>query len=492
MPAVSAAKISADIAGLAFPLDRLDLLEDNPRQGDVEAVMRSYARFGQRKPITARPTAGGDRGEVTAGNHQVLAAGRLGWDSIAVVWEADDDLTAKAWALTDNHTAELGSYDRVKLADMVGLVAADPELLKATSYSPDDLALLKEPGRAEDDLEGDEPDGSAGPAPAHTRPGDIWMLGGQRLVCGDCRDPAVVAGVLAGASVNLAVTSPPYADRRKYDPESGFEPIPPDRYVEWFEPVAANVAEHLADDGSWLVDIKAGAEPDGLDTSLYVLDLVTAHVRAWGWHFATEFCWERPGVPGHARWRLKNAFEPIYQFSRGRWKFRADNVRHRTDRAIAPKGPGGGGRSWVEQHGEGGDRMFASQRVKQHRPNEARQGDPTDEWFRGQYIDGDGWAFPSNRLPTFAGTHTATGHAAAFPVGLPAFLIRLFTDPGDVVFDPFVGSGSSLLAAHEHGRAGYGIELSAPTCDLTCRRFEEATDIVPVRASTGEPVSFFG
>jgi site-specific DNA-methyltransferase (adenine-specific) len=488
---MSAAKISADIAGLAVPLDRLDMLEGNPRNGDVDAVMRSYTRFGQRKPITARPTADG-RGEVTAGNHQLMAAQRLGWDSIAVVWEADDDMTAKAWALADNRTADLGSYDRIKLAEMVGLVAADPELLAASSYSADDLALLKESVPADDVLEGDEPSEAPGPAPAHTRPGDVWLLGGQRLACGDCRDPAVVAGLLAGARVNLAVTSPPYADRRKYDPESGFEPIPPESYVDWFEPVAANVAEHLADDGSWLVNIKAGAEPDGLDTSLYVLDLVSAHVRRWGWHFATEFCWERPGVPGHARWRLKNAFEPIYQFTRDRWKFRSDNVRHRTDRAIAPKGPGGGGRSWVEQHGEGGDRMFSSQRVKQHRPNEARQGDPTDEWFRNQYIDGDGWAFPSNRLPTFAGTHTATGHAAAFPVGLPAFLIRLFTDPGDTVLDPFVGSGSTLLAAHEHGRAGYGIELSAPTCDLAARRFQEATDIVPVRASTGEPVSFLG
>jgi DNA modification methylase len=459
---VTRPNIAADLAGLVVSLDRLDPLPGNPRVGDVDAVAASYAEFGQRKPIVARRTGTG-RGEVEAGNTQLAAARSLGWDEIAVVWVDDDELRGAAFALADNHTAELGSYDRVALADMVGLVAAEPELLAATAYTADDLALLM--AGLEDDADGPGLDEIPDTAPAHTAPGDLWILGGHRLMCGDCRDPEVVADLLAGVTVNLAVTSPPYATRRKYDETSGFVPIPPDDYVDWFEPVAANVADHLAEDGSWLVNIKPEAED--LDTSLYVVDLVAAHVRRWGWHYATEFCWERSGVPKHATLRLKNAFEPVYQFARNRWRFRSQNVRVRTETSIINHGPGVGATSLHLLQGIGGDAVI---------PDE-RKGGP-------------GWAFPSNRLPTFSGSYEAVGHTAAFPVGLPGFFARLFTDPGDIVFDPFVGSGSTILAAQVEGRVGYGIELSAGYVDIACRRFERVTGIVPTRASTGEPVSF--
>lgn len=127
--------IAADLRPLAQPIDLLKLLPGNPRRGDVEAVMRSYDRFGQRKPIVAR------RSDMTviAGNHQLQAAQRLGWSHIAVVWTDDDDLTAKAFALADNRTADLGAYDDVDLRALIEEVAVDEALLIATSWSTDDL-----------------------------------------------------------------------------------------------------------------------------------------------------------------------------------------------------------------------------------------------------------------------------------------------------------------------------------------------------------------
>jgi DNA modification methylase len=98
-----------------------------------------------------------------------------------------------------------------------------------------------------------------------------------------------------------------------------------------------------------------------------------------------------------------------------------------------------------------------------------------------EFTTGAGQAYPGNRLPTFAGTHEAVGHAAAYPVGLPAFLTRLYTDAGDVVYDPFCGSGSTLLAARHTGRIGYGIELSPAYCDMICRRWHRATGDIPTR-----------
>lgn len=95
--------IHADLVPLAVPLDILESLPGNPRRGDVAAVVRSYAEFGQRKPIVARRRGGG---VVIAGNHQLAAARELGWDEIAVVWVDDDEVRAKAFALADNRTAE--------------------------------------------------------------------------------------------------------------------------------------------------------------------------------------------------------------------------------------------------------------------------------------------------------------------------------------------------------------------------------------------------
>jgi hypothetical protein len=111
----------------------------NPRRGDVDAVMRSLDAFGQRKPIVARESTG----EVIAGNHTFMAAVKLGWSEIAVVWVDDDDATAKAFALADNRTAELGGYDDGLLADMIAeVMSADLGLLAAASYTADDLDAL--------------------------------------------------------------------------------------------------------------------------------------------------------------------------------------------------------------------------------------------------------------------------------------------------------------------------------------------------------------
>ena len=67
--------------------------------------------------------------------------------------------------------------------------------------------------------------------------------------------------------------------------------------------------------------------------------------------------------------------------------------------------------------------------------------------------------------------HEATGHAAAFPVGLPSFFIKAYTDPGDLVYEPFCGSGTTLIAAAKEGRVCRGIEISPKYCDVIRRRW---------------------
>ena len=251
----------------------------------------------------------------------------------------------------------------------------------------------------------------------------------HRLLCGDSTKAADVERVMGGDEINVAFTSPPYASQRKYDESSSFKPIPPDEYVEWWEPIQANVAAHLAADGSLFVNIKEHCE-DG-QRSLYVKDLTLSHVRAWDWRFIDEFCWKRGGVPGKWPNRFKNQWEPVLHFSRGKIiKLNHANVLHDSDGAFdySPDNP-------KSKTG------FFSNRGRND-------------------IAGQGKALPGNVITVGAEVNQTDSHSAPFPVGLPAFFIKAFSDEGDNVYDPFLGSGTTMVAAETLGRRCFGIEIS--------------------------------
>jgi site-specific DNA-methyltransferase (adenine-specific) len=263
------------------------------------------------------------------------------------------------------------------------------------------------------------------------------------VICGDCRDIKAVRRLLGGRKVNVVVTSPPYASQRTYDSTSGFKPIAPDEYVDWYKDVAAVLWEILADDGSYFLNIKEHAE-DG-ERSLYVKDLVLAHKRQWGWRFVDEFCWRNTanGVPGGWPNRFKNAWEPIFHFAkRSRIKFFPEAVSHKSNdvvvySALNPKAPSGSGLL-----GCGAKKI-------------------------------EGLARPSNVIE--AKSEGGQGdHSAPYPVALPEFFIKAFTDPGDVVFDPFLGSGTTMIAGMKLGRSCFGCEVSPAYCDVIVKRAQQS------------------
>ena len=191
-------KIADDLTTLAYPIEKLKHLDGNPRKGNVEAVKKSYEKFGQRKPIVATK-----EGKVISGNHQLAAAKELGWNKIAVVFTDDDELTAKAFALADNRTADLGTYDDDLLADMLGSVSSDLELLEATSFEEKDLlALIKKQEVIEDDA----------PAIRQTevKLGQKYKLGNHTLVCGDATNKEHLDFLVNNNSIDLLLIDPPY------------------------------------------------------------------------------------------------------------------------------------------------------------------------------------------------------------------------------------------------------------------------------------------
>lgn len=239
--------IVADLEHLATPVDKLSLLPGNPRKGDVEAVARSLARFGQRKPIVARRD-----GTVTAGNHTLQAARQLGWPAIAVVWVDDDDATAAAFALADNRTAELG----------LEVQAADPELLADTAWDEASVAALIAQIEADEaaaaaaaggGIQGD-PDDVPDSAPAITIEGDVWKLGEHLLVCGDSTDPTVVDRVMKDGPADIVWTDPPYGVA--YEGKAGSiknDALAADQLADLLRMALGNALANCKAGGAWFV-----------------------------------------------------------------------------------------------------------------------------------------------------------------------------------------------------------------------------------------------
>jgi hypothetical protein len=294
----------------------------------IAQVAASIREFGWTNPVLV-----GADNVIIAGHARVLAARQLGMTEVPVIVLPHlSELQRRALVIADNRLVERGGWnDEILRSELSELQAGDFDL-EMVGFTDDELKTIlaaTEPA-ADESAAGDaEEEIPETPVKAVTRPGDIWLIGRHRLICGDCRDSGTVVRLLDGAQANVVITSPPYATQREYDPSSGFRPVPPEQYSDWYRAVAANVAAILADDGSYFLNIKAHADEG--ERNLYVMDLVLAHRRQWGWRFVDEFCWRKTdnGVPGGWGNRFKNAFEPIYHFCRQQAiKFRPQAVGH--------------------------------------------------------------------------------------------------------------------------------------------------------------------
>ena len=197
--------VAPGLTPLLVPLADLHADPRNARAHDernLRAIRTSYERFGQQRPIVVDAA-----GQVVAGNGQLEVARGLGWTHIAAIRTDLIGPEALAFALADNRTAELATWDGETLATLVReLQAEDGALLAATGFDETDInAILAPPA---------PPPGidrvPAPPDAATTRPGDVYRLGDHRLLCGDAGNPQDLDRLLAGAPIHLLNTDPPY------------------------------------------------------------------------------------------------------------------------------------------------------------------------------------------------------------------------------------------------------------------------------------------
>ena len=418
----------------------------------VAQVAASIREFGFTNPVLIDSEDG-----IIAGHGRVMAARKLNMAEVPCIrLEHLTETQKRAYIIADNKLALNSGWDE----EMLGLELADLREedfdLDLVGFDAAEIESALNPVEITDGLT-DPDEVPEVPADPVTVLGDVWVLGNHRLMCGDCRSHSDVEKLLAGRKINVAVTSPPYASQRKYDESSGFKPIPPDEYVEWYSDVAANIMASLADDGSYFCNIKEHCD-DG-QRSLYVKDLTLAHVREWGWRFVDEFCWRntRNGVPGGWPNRMKNAWEPVFHFStNSEIKFRCESVSEKSDGVFKY--------SASNAKAESGSGLLGSEKASGYETGMAR---------------------PSNviELPAESGQGN---HSAPYPVALPEFFIKAFSDSGDMIFDPFMGSGTTMIAAEKNGRHACGTEISPRYCDVIVKRWQDFTGKKAIHESSGK------
>ena len=230
---------------------------------------------------------------------------------------------------------------------------------------------------------------------------------------------------------DLIVTSPPYADSRV----STYGGIHPDKYVEWFLPRSEQFLRVLKPSGTFILNIKEKVVNSERHT--YVIELILK-MREQGWLWTEEFIWHKKNChPGKWPNRFRDAWERCLQFNKEKkFKMLQENV-------MVPMGDWA--KTRLKSLGKNDVIRFSSQVGSGFGKNIAN-------WI------GRTMAYPNNVL------HLATesgnkGHSAAFPVGLPEWFIKLFTQEYDWVLDPFVGSGTTSRAAFQLKRNSLGIEI---------------------------------
>jgi DNA modification methylase len=264
----------------------------------------------------------------------------------------------------------------------------------------------------------------------------------NRVICGDALE---VLPRYPEACIDLIFTSPPYADSRR----KTYGGIHPDRYVEWFLPFAEQFLRVLKPQGSFVLNIKEKVV--GGERHTYVLELIMA-LRQRGWRWTEEYVWHKKNCyPGKWPNRLRNAWERCLHFTKAKTfamyqhavRVPMGNWRHARLRNLSET-----------------DRRRDESRVQ------SGFGKKIENWV------GRDWAYPTNvvHLATECGNKS---HSAAFPESLPMWFIKLFTKQGDVVLDPFLGSGTTVVAATKLRRDFVGIEIRADYVELARQRLAQ-------------------
>ena len=397
---------------LDLPLEQIIPYARNPRNNAqaIATVAASIQEFGWRQPIVVDEAL-----VVLAGHTRLEAARKLGFKTVPVhVAKGLTEAQARAFRIMDNRSSENAEWDKDLLnLELADLLEADFDL-GLTGFTDDELNALMNgldansgPQEGEDDI----PDTPEDPV---SRPGDLWVLGNHRLLCGDSTVATDYEKVLGDVKADLCFCDPPY--NVDYAGGVGAEKAGKGRRIK---------NDALGDAfGQFLYDacVLINTYTDGavyICMSSSELQTLQAAFKSAGGHWSTFIIWAKDRFTlGRADYQRQ--YEPILY-------------------------------GWPEG-------------VKRH-------------WC-GDRNQGDVWEI--------ARPHKNDLHPTMKPVALVERAIRNSSRKGDLVFDPFGGSGTTLIAAEKTGRHASLIELDPKYVDVIVRRWQEFTGREAQLSETGQ------
>lgn len=264
----------------------------------------------------------------------------------------------------------------------------------------------------------------------------------NQILCGNSEK---ILETIPDHTVDLIFTSPPYAQQRQQQ----YASVSPDDYVAWFIPIAAQLQRVLKPTGTFILNIKENVIRG--ERSPYVLELILA-LRRQGWRWTEEFIWHKKNsFPGKWPNRFRDAWERLLQFNLQK-KFYMYQEAVKVPMNVST-------RQRLQRLRDADKILTPSQNGSPFKRNLAN-------WQNKDSV------YPDNVL--YLGTESHNRHhSAVFPQTLPTWFIRLFTQEQNIVLDPFVGSGTTVVAAHQLDRQFIGIDISEEYCSVARNRLSK-------------------
>lgn len=412
----------------------------------ITKLARSIGEFGFTNPVLVDAD-----NRILAGHARCKAAEKMGMESVPALALPLTGAAADAYVIADNKLNELSSWDEAVLADLVAEIDAANFDVELTGFDPDEIdALLSPKGCVDDGFdEGKAKKAIEENGGAVTQTGDIWLLGGHRLMCGDSTSPADFEKLMNGQRAQLCVTSPPYGVGKEYE-KKGLEP-----WLDTIRPAIKNICRH-----SGIVVINLG---DQFSTASQFIEPTFAH------------CIEMLS---------ENGYRPIWIRI---WDKKRQALSNSAPYHLATNKPIGDA-EWLGAFAGGEETADDFVVLDDHGYIVAAAGHNYRFVKRLSRAERKEWGYSSMwRIASVQGAARTKdrlderNHKARFPVELPWRCIKMHSDKGNIVLEPFSGSGTTIIAAEQTERQCYAMELSPLYCDIAVRRWEEFTGEKAVR-----------
>ena len=435
------ARISALDSVEWVPIADIRPYERNPRKHpakQIERLASAIEKFGWTYPIIVDAN-----GEIIAGHGRYAAAKMLGLERVPVVVASDwGEAKIRAYRVIDNRLADMSNWDLDYLEDELREIGCDG--FDVSDIIGDMLAVLDaDPVAAQVAQEVDETS-----MPRATVPGDVWVLGDHRLMCGDATNPEDVDRLLDGEQIDFVFTSPPYLYQREYNGGIG----------DWdrlMDGTFLTAGERLKPGKAMLVNL--GIVYEGGRVARY-WDGWLSRMEESGYILAGWYVWDKvSAMPTKAKGHLAVAHEFIFHLSKGK----PELVR-----------------KWVDKKNKCEVKV---KRMDREKDNSSKMSTSPLAMVNNKKV-----AESVFRVKAAVGARTPCDHPAIFPERLPAEAMMSFSDEGDIIYEPFCGSGTTILAAHNLRRRCRAMEISPEYVDCVIVRWQDKFGTDAIHAETGK------